>query len=128
MKSLIVALPLIAGATWAGTSYFAGAQSEAGYDQFLSQTNAANFLTFEKESFEQGLTTSKAVTVVKESSAPDAEVLFRLAHDINHSSVQLNDNSPSVGTATIRTTLVDGSINSRYDNICLLYTSDAADE
>jgi len=124
VKSLIVALPLIAGATWAGTSYFAGAQSEAGYDQFLSQTNAANFLTFEKESFEQGLTTSKAVTVVKESSAPDAEVLFRLAHDINHSSVQLNDNSPSVGTATIRTTLVDGSINSRYDNIHSFFTGD----
>ena len=124
MKSLIAALLLLAGATWAGTSYYAGVQSETGYEQFLSQATAIKPFAFEKESFEHGLTTSKAVTVVKESSAPDAEILFRLAHEINHSSVQLNDNSPSIGTATIRTTLVDGAINSKYDTIESFFTGD----
>ena len=124
MKSLIVTLALIAGAIWAGTSYFAGAQSKSGYEQFLSQTTAIKPFAFEKESFEQGLTTSRAVTVVKESSAPGAEILLRLAHDINHSSVQLDDNSPSIGTATIRTTLVDGSINSKYDTIKNIFSVD----
>jgi len=117
MKKLLVALPVLAGTAWAGTSYFAGVQSESIYDQFLTQTDAMKPFVFEKESFDKGLTTSHAVSIVKESSSPDAEVLFRLQHDINHSSVQMDDAGPAIGTATIRTTLVDGSINPKYEHI-----------
>lgn len=124
MKKLLIALPIVAGTSWAGTSYFAGVQSESAYDKLISQTEVMKAFTFEKESFDKGLTNSNAVTAVKESNNPDAEILFRLKHEINHSSVQLDDNGPALGTATIRTTLVEGSIHAKYKNARDYFTAD----
>ncbi len=111
MKKLLLALPLVAGASWAGTSYYAGVQSENAYDQFLNQTQIMKPLVFEKESFENGVTTSHAITAVRQSTAADAKVIFRLQHEINHSPIQLDDNGTKFATATIRTTLVNESGN-----------------
>jgi len=107
VKKLLIAVPVIAGSAWAGTSYFAGVQSEAGYDQLLRQMGQLKPYTFEKESYDSGLTTSRAVTLVKASQAADAEIVVRLEHLIEHSPVRINDTGTQIGTATIRTTLLD---------------------
>jgi len=111
MKKLLLALPLVAGASWAGTSYYAGVQSESAYDQLLTQMDIMDPLVFEKESYSKGLTTSHAVTLVKESAAADASVIFRLQHEINHSPITIGDDGTEIGSATIRTTLADDQSN-----------------
>jgi len=107
MKKLLLAVPVIAGTAWAGTSYFVGVQSEAGYDQLLTQLGDLKPYVFTKESYESGLTTSRAVTLVKNSAAADAEVLLRLNHEIAHSPVRIEDSGAQIASATITTTLLD---------------------
>jgi len=34
MRKLLLALPLVAGASWAGTTYYSSSQSEPAYDRF----------------------------------------------------------------------------------------------
>lgn len=91
MKKLLLALPLIAGTSWAGTSYYAGSSTKDAYSDLLVQLNEFKPFTLVNEQYSAGIATSTAITVVKASSAPDAEILFRLHHDINHSPVGLND-------------------------------------
>ena len=106
MKKLLLALPLIAGTSWAGTSYYAGSSTKDAYSDLLVQLNEFKPFTLVNEQYSAGIATSTAITVVKASSAPDAEILFRLHHDINHSPVGLNDAGVRFGAATIKTTLV----------------------
>lgn len=114
MKKLLLAVPLVAGAAWAGTSYYAGSQSESAYDQLLSQIDIMDPLLFEKESFEKGLTTSRAVTAVRESHSPDAPIVFRLLHEIEHSPIRMDDGGVQIATATIRTTFSEQSDNAKF--------------
>ena len=37
MKKLLAVLPLVAGASWAGTTYYSGSQTRDAYDQLLAQ-------------------------------------------------------------------------------------------
>jgi len=50
MKKLLLALPVVAGVSWAGTSYYAGVEAESAYDQLLTQGFVLEPLVFEKES------------------------------------------------------------------------------
>lgn len=106
MKKLLIAIPLVAGASWAGASYYAGAQTQSGYDQLLAQLNELKPFTLVNEEYYAGVASSTAITKVMESAAADAKVLFRLHHAINHSPIGMNDNGVRVGAATIVTTLV----------------------
>ncbi len=126
MKKLLLALPIVAGASWAGTSYYAGVQSETAYDNLLSQLQLMQPLSFEKESYETGLTTSNAVTIVRAVSEKNekAPVLFRLLHEINHSPVRLEDGSPEVGTATIRTIVSEDSNHPKFKEVRELFKGD----
>lgn len=106
MKKLLLTLPLIAGASWAGTSYYAGTQTQDAYQQLLAQLGEIKPLTVENESYTQGMLQSSAITLVKDSASDNAQVLFRLKHDIDHSAVGYDDQGVRIGTAVIRTTLL----------------------
>lgn len=106
MKKLLLALPLIAGTSWAGTAYYAGSSTKDAYADLLIQLNEFKPFTLVNEQYSAGLAKSTAITNVMASSSPDAEILFQLHHDINHSPVGLNDAGVRFGAATIKTTLV----------------------
>lgn len=106
MKKLLIAIPLVVGASWAGASYYAGTQTQSGYDQLLAQLNEFKPFTLVNEQYYAGVANSTAITKVMDSTSADATVLFRLHHAISHSPIGLNDNGVRVGAATIVTTLV----------------------
>ena len=106
MKKLLLALPLIAGTSWAGTSYYVGSSTQDAYTELLTQLNEFKPFTLINEEYSAGLAKSTAITKVMASAAPDAEVLFRLQHDIDHSPVGLDGAGVRFGAAAIKTTLV----------------------
>ncbi|ASJ72593.1 DUF945 family protein [Granulosicoccus antarcticus] len=106
MKKLLLAIPLVAGASWAGASIYSGTQTQSAYDQLLVQLNEMKPLTLVNESYSAGFLNSTAVTKVMDSAAPDAKVLFRLQHDIDHAPVAVVDSSVQVAEARIKTTLL----------------------
>lgn len=113
MKKLLFAIPLIAGASWAGASIYSGAQTQSAYDQLLTQLNEMKPFTLVNESYAAGFLNSTAVTKVMESAAPNAKVLFRLQHQIVHSPVAVVDTDVRIAAASISTTLLDdGSLSS----------------
>lgn len=106
MKKLLLAVPLVAGASWAGASYYSGSQTQSAYDQLLAQLNEMKPFTLVNESYSSGFAKSHAVTQVMDSASADAKVLFRLQHEIDHSPVGVNGGNVRVGAASIKTTLV----------------------
>ncbi len=111
MKKLLLAIPLVAGASWAGASIYSGVQTQSAYDQLLTQLNELKPLTLVNETYSTGFRNSTAVTKVMESATPDAKVLFRLQHDIDHSPVAVVDSNVRIAAASIKTTLLnDGSL------------------
>ena len=110
MKKTLVALPLVAGfaaAAYAGTSHLAGSQTQTEYQALLAQLNKQLPLVFVNESYDAGISSSEAITRVMTSQSADADVLFRLHHDISHSPVQMSDTGVKVGEVSILTTLHD---------------------
>ncbi|MFK7858599.1 MAG: DUF945 family protein [Granulosicoccus sp.] len=113
MKKLIIALPFVVGAAAvAGTSQYASSQTKSEYHQLLAQLNDLSPLVFVNEKYESGMTSSSAVTKVLASRTVDAEVLFRLQHDIQHAPVRMADEGFSVGTVSIDTRLHDDDMRS----------------
>ena len=106
MRKLLLALPLVASASWAGTTYYAGTQTQPAYDKLISQLNEFKPFTVESEQYNAGFLTSTAVTKVMNSAGPDAKTLFRLQHVIDHSPVGVDGNGARVGASTIHTTLM----------------------
>lgn len=107
MKKLLLAIPLVAGASWAGAAIYSGSQTQSAYEQLLTQLNEIKPLTLVNETYSTGFLNSTAVTKVMESAAADAKVLFRLQHDIDHSPVAVVDSSVRIAAANINTTLLD---------------------
>ena len=107
MKKLFIALPLVAGVAVAGTSHYAGTQTENEYEKLLKQLNNLSPFVFVNDTYESGLGSSTAITKVMTGSDAEAEVLFRLHHDIQHASVRMNGDGLKLGTVTIDTTLQD---------------------
>ena len=106
MRKLLLALPLVASASWAGTTYYAGTQTQPAYDKLISQLNEFKPFTVESEQYNAGFLTSTAITKVMNSAGPDAQTLFRLQHVIEHSPVGVDGNGARVGASTIHTTLL----------------------
>lgn len=106
MKKLLFALPLVAGASWAGTTMYSGTQTHNAYDNLVAQLDELSTLTVESEAYNAGFMQSTAITRVMNASGPGATVLFRLQHVINHSPVSINDNGARVGSSHIVTTLI----------------------
>ena len=106
MKKLLLAIPLITGASWAGATYYTGSQTESAYDKLLVQLNDFKPFTLVNESYSTGLVSSHAVTKVMDSAGPDAQVLLRLQHDIEHSPIGVNEGNLRVSAANIKTTVI----------------------
>ena len=106
MKKLLAVLPLVAGASWAGTTYYSGSQTRDAYDQLLAQLGQISSFAVENESYTSGFMKSSAITTVKTSDKDDAEIVFRLSHEIDHSPIGLNDGAARVSASNILTTLL----------------------
>ena len=106
MKKLLAILPLVAGASWAGTTYYSGAQTRDAYDQLLAQLSQITAFTVENESYTSGFMKSSAVTLVKTSDKDDAEIMFRLSHDIDHTPIGFNEGATRVSASNILTTFL----------------------
>jgi len=110
MKKILLALPLVASASWAGTSYYAGAQTQDAYHQLLTQLSDYKPLSFDNASYTSGLSHSVAITNVRASTAPDAEILLQLQHEISHSPVGYDD-GVRVSAANIVTTVLTDELS-----------------
>lgn len=106
MKKLLIALPFVATASWAGTTLYSGSQTRTAYDDLVSQLDGMSAMKVSTESYTSGFAASSAITAVRASDAVDAPVLFRLRHDISHSPISLGGDGTRVGAARIVTTLV----------------------
>jgi len=106
MRKLLYALPLVAGASWAGTTYYSGTQAEPAYDKLLSQLNQLKPLQFVSEEYESGYMQSTAVTKVLFEGMPEDEPLFRLQHVIEHSPVGVDNAGTRIGANSVTTTLI----------------------
>ena len=114
MRKLLFALPLVAGASWAGTTYYSSSQSEPAYDRLLSQLNQTDYFKFESEEYHSGFTQSTAVTKVLLVGEESSEPMFRLQHVIDHSPVGVDNAGTRVGANSVVTTLLLESINPEF--------------
>ncbi|MFK7996700.1 MAG: DUF945 family protein [Granulosicoccus sp.] len=114
MKKLIIALPFVAGAAAiAGTSQYSGSQTESEYHELLAQLNRQLHLVFVNERYDSGMIKSSAVTKVMTSRSADAELLFRLQHDIEHAPLRMGTEGMNLGTVSINTQLLEDTSGSQ---------------
>jgi len=108
MKKLLLALPLVAGVSWAGTTYYSGAQTEAAYTRLLEQVNALtkDLIVVKSTKYAAGIMESTAVTEVRSATGSGENVHFFLKHQINHSLISVDAENPRFGAASIITTLM----------------------
>jgi len=108
MKKLLLALPLVAGASWAGSTYYSAAQTEAAYTRLLEQLNTRTNGVFVLKSteYEGGVMESTAVTEVRSTEKTGEDFQFFLKHKINHSLVSVDPDNARFGAASIVTTLL----------------------
>lgn len=105
-KKILVSLPLVGATTWAGGSYYLGSQAQDAYTKLLFQLNEMKPYSFESESYQAGLATSHAVTLVRATSSSDSPVLMRLKHEISHTPLQIQSGAaPAFNPASIVTTI-----------------------
>ena len=115
MKKLLLALPLVAGASWAGSTYYSGAQTEAAYNRLLEQINTNKAFVVKSTEYKPGIMESTAITEVRSTEATDQDIQFSLKHQINHSLVSVAPENPRFGAASITTTLlVDDSYSDDF--------------
>jgi len=110
-KLLLGALPLVAGASWAGTTLYSGSQSEDAYAQLVQQLDQMSGYSVKQEAWEPGFLESQAITRVSASDAADAPVLVRLKHNIYHSPVNLDGQGELVNASRIVTTLLSDDLS-----------------
>ena len=108
MKKLLLALPVaagVAGASWAGTTAWVGAESRDAYEALVRDLRAyAMGLEVVNAGYESGFLRSVATTEFRPAGKPEAEPLLRLRHVIEHSPVALGE-APRLGAARAVTTL-----------------------
>lgn len=105
MKKLLLALPLIAGASWAGTTLYSGSQTQPAYNRLLDQLNSSEIFAVESIEYEAGFTSSTAVTEVRINNDDSNDRIY-LQHKINHSPVSMVPENARFGAANIVTTLM----------------------
>jgi len=108
MKKLLLALPLVAGVSWAGTTYYSGAQTEAAYTRLLEQINALtkDLVVVKSTEYDAGIMESTAITEVRSATGSGKNLHFFLKHQINHSLISVDAQNPRFGAASIITTLM----------------------
>lgn len=111
MRKLLLALPLVAGASWAGTTYVSSSQTQPAYDKLLSQLNQLEPLQFVSENYDKGFMQSTAITKVMWVGETESEPLFRLKHVIDHSPVGVDNAGTRIGANSVVTTFVIDDMN-----------------
>ena len=106
MRKLLLALPLIAGASWAGTTYVSSSQTQPTYDKLLSQLNQFEPFIFESERYDKGFMQSTAITKVMMFGDVGSKPLLRLKHVIDHSPIGVDNSGARIGANSVVTTLV----------------------
>ncbi|MEE9322095.1 MAG: DUF945 family protein [Granulosicoccus sp.] len=124
MKKLLLALPLMAGASWAGTTMYSGSQSEDAYQQLIAQLDNMTVLSVKPESWQPGFLGSTAITRIMSSDSDDAKELFRLQHEISHSPVGYGDEGTRVGGSYIVTTLVLDGLSDEAKKVANIFEGD----
>ncbi|PID63794.1 MAG: hypothetical protein CSB44_00880 [Gammaproteobacteria bacterium] len=107
MKKLLLAVALLAVGAWAGASWYAGTKAESTYHTLLESMNESLPFAMSSGGYESGSTGSKAVTHIRSFDAPDADILFSLEHDIQHSAVS----SAGIGSVSIVTRVKKDSVS-----------------
>ncbi len=124
MKKLLLALPLVAGASWAGSTYYSGAQTEAAYNRLLEQINTNKAFVVKSTEYKAGIMESTAITEVRASEANGQDIQFSLKHQINHSLVSVAPENPRFGAASIITTLlIDDNYSDDFKEILKSFDS-----
>lgn len=115
MKKLLLALPLVAGASWAGSTYYAGTQAQPAYEKLLANLNeaAAGVLTLENHEYNAGFTHSTAITNVQLAGLPEP-VLIQLKHEIQHTPVGADPQGARFSASSIVTTLQQDAIDDEF--------------
>jgi len=121
MKKLLLALPLMAGASWAGTTMYSGSQSEDAYQQLIDQLDKMTALSVKPDSWQPGFLSSTAITRIMSSDSVDAKELFRLRHEISHSPVGYDEEGARMGASRIVTTLVLEGLSDEVNDIAALF-------
>lgn len=121
-KWLFCALPLVAGASWAGTTLYSGSQSEDAYAQLIQQLDQMSGLSVAQETWQPGFLESEGITRVSMTDAADSPVLFRLKHQIYHSPVNLDGEGELVNASRVVTTLVTDSLSDEGQQLVMLFT------
>jgi len=108
MKKLLLTLPLVAGISWAGSTYYSGEQAEASYNRMLEQINALSKDVFVLKSteYQAGIMESTAITEFTTLPAAGREFTVSLKHQINHSLISVDSKNSRFGSASIITTLL----------------------
>ncbi len=106
MKKVLLALPLVAGASWAGSTYYAGTQAQPAYEKLLANLNqaAGGAFILDMSDYQAGFTDSVAITNVKLMHT-DQPSLFQLKHHISHSPVGTDPEGARFSASSISTTL-----------------------
>lgn len=123
MKKLLIALPFVATASWAGTTYYSGAQTRAAYDDLVAQLDQLTTLSVSNESYASGFTSSYAVTQFRAGDDPDSDVVLRVRHDIDHSPIGFDSDGARVGTARIVSTLVTDDVSGDFADFVAAFES-----
>lgn len=108
MKKSLLAAPLVvglAGASWAGTTFYGGCESRAVYERLVAQLDEALELDVRSVAWERGFLASEAITELSAPGADDGEALVRLHHRIEHSPIGLGEEA-GLRAARIVTTVV----------------------
>ena len=114
MRKVLLALPLVASASWAGSTYYSGTQAQPAYEKLLADLNqaASGVFILESASYSAGFTESFATTNVKFMHT-DQPMLFQLRHDINHSPVGSDPQGARFSASSITTTLAADSLQNQ---------------
>lgn len=107
MNKLLIAVPVVAGlagASWAGATLYGGKEASAAYERVVADLNDALGLHFANSSYTAGFLSSEATTDVRMADSPDATVLARLHHVIEHSPVETGANA-GLSAARVTTTI-----------------------
>ena len=111
-KKLLLALPVVAsvaGASWAGSTYYSSSESRSAYERILSDLTESTVLSFVTTSYTEGFMESEAITEIRASSEPDASVIARLRHNIEHSPEGTSTKS-GISAARVLTTFITEDI------------------
>ena len=110
MKKRFLVVPLAvgaAGASWAGTTLYGGAEAREAYDRLLVDMGEASGLTLVPHAYEAGFLVSEAVTEHVIGAGDDAVPLARFRHAIEHSPI----GGEGIRAARIVTTLDTGELD-----------------